>query len=349
MRGDSTCWGQTPEITCPCPRWGRRASSSCLLGTQRGAGWSPAGRCLWQGGWNLHVSGVSGCARAHTHTMFLGKVPTANAGRRCGAHHLQHSTGSSKEIRSQIKRGLIKRFYFHKKKPKNQPKPIYTSFKKGQGEPKSKNRKEQRGTGLLKHRTLLLHINSVKNQKKWGCRQKPAAATPQQAELESGSRATWTAAAGVPHPFFSLWWVITGIISFIRRKPKQMSCSQPTPPPSPAVPTHPSQGEPQQEVLGWPSALPRDAGWEGRSVGSGRLSCTEQEVEGDAMVAGTGEPRSSSCAAPRMGLRLPLRPGSQSLLCKGSLSAPLAGAPQDPVHGLQLVDTDSFAPLEAEE
>ena len=85
-------------------------------------------------------------------------------------------------------------------------------------------------------------------------------------------------------------------------------------------------------------------------MGDGHPRCTEQEVEGDAMAAGVGEPCSSSCSAPRMGLGLPLRSGNQSLLCKGSLCSPAGqGSPGTRAHKLQFIDTNGFAPLGAGE
>lgn len=66
-------------------------------------GWVVPGRQMSLAGWLEFACVRSYWMCMHTYTVFLGKVPTANAG--CGAHHLWCSTGSSEEVRSQIKVG----------------------------------------------------------------------------------------------------------------------------------------------------------------------------------------------------------------------------------------------------
>ena len=139
MCGDSTCWGQTPGITCHFPgRGGGHLFPAWdpLGDAERGWG-VPRRGGLWQRGWDLHIPGGA----AHTHTRCSWATEQSPNGKHRAEVQCPSSVVLNRQQPGQRGNKIPNQERVNKEVLISQ-KSIYTSFKKGQGEPKSKNCKE---------------------------------------------------------------------------------------------------------------------------------------------------------------------------------------------------------------
>lgn len=155
---------------------------------------------------------------------------------------------------------------------------------------------------------------------------------------------------GVPHPFFILWWAITGIISSMKKKTKHRSYSQPPTPPKHSNPHVPRAGlsRSRKRGAGHPPFLGM---WDGkddaRAMVSGAARSGRWKV--------TPRPQASDSPAPPPAQLLTSASGCRSgwetspCFAKALCGPSDQDSPGTRTHRLQLIDMNGFAPSGAGE